>query len=272
MKFSERKGFTQVRKVVLTDSVSDPLRNSLWNVLWQYWFSAPAFLNWQKDKKPWVYAFAEYLYANVYKLPIDRLSRQTPEVIFEEIRSRFLSCEWFSVYDFIELTFNYLQRENELQDAINEVLERELAGYRLISGKIVDVTDQQEINALEEALGDDTFSGVQSHLQTALEHLSRRDNPDYRNSIKESISAVEAMVRIVSNNPKAKLSDALRSLDASKKLHPSLKEGFVKLYGYTSDEGGIRHAMLEEPDITAVDAKYMLLSCTSFINYLKALV
>ncbi len=36
------------------------------------------------------------------------------------------------------------------------------------------------------------------------------------------------------------------------------------------DADGIRHAMLEEPELTAADARYFLLSCTSFVNYLKA--
>ena len=30
------------------------------------------------------------------------------------------------------------------------------------------------------------------------------------------------------------------------------KEGFIKLYGYTSDAGGIRHAIMDEPKLTAV--------------------
>lgn len=55
-----------------------------------------------------------------------------------------------------------------------------------------------------------------------------------------------------------------------RRFSSAFKEGFVKLYGYTSDEGGIRHAMLEMPDLTAADAKYFLLSCTPFTNYLKS--
>ena len=60
------------------------------------------------------------------------------------------------------------------------------------------------------------------------------------------------------------MSDELRaSLSA-------LKAGFTSLYGYTNDDDGIRHAMLEEPNIDQSDAMYFLFSCTSFINYLKA--
>jgi len=53
-------------------------------------------------------------------------------------------------------------------------------------------------------------------------------------------------------------------------LHSALKEGFLKLYSYTNDENGIRHAMLEVPELNQADAKYFLLSCTSFVNYLKS--
>jgi len=78
------------------------------------------------------------------------------------------------------------------------------------------------------------------------------------------------MARVVVENPKATLGDALRVLEKRGTLHPALKDGFGKLYGYTSDEQGIRHAMLDEPSISAADAKFFLLSCTSFANYLKA--
>jgi len=45
----------------------------------------------------------------------------------------------------------------------------------------------------------------------------------------------------------------------------------MALYGYTSDSGGIRHALSDE-DVTPTfeDAKFMLVSCSAFINYLKA--
>jgi hypothetical protein len=111
---------------------------------------------------------------------------------------------------------------------------------------------------------------VRTHLTRALKLLSDRKAPDYRNSIKESISAVESIARDLTGMPKATLADALKVLERDNRLHPALKEGFLRLYGYTSDEGGIRHAMLEEPNLGAADAKYWLMSCTSFINYLKA--
>ena len=62
----------------------------------------------------------------------------------------------------------------------------------------------------------------------------------------------------------------MRSIEGRGLLHSALKDAFSKLYAYTSDEQGIRHAMLDEPNLTRADARFFLLSCTSFVNYLKA--
>ena len=51
-------------------------------------------------------------------------------------------------------------------------------------------------------------------------------------------------------------------------LHGALKASLSNLYGYTSDEDGIRHAMLEKPDITFNDAKFLPVSCSAFVNYI----
>ena len=41
------------------------------------------------------------------------------------------------------------------------------------------------------------------------------------------------------------------------------------LFGYTSDEGGIRHAEgLFVSEVSFEEAKFMLVSCSAFVNYL----
>jgi hypothetical protein len=150
------------------------------------------------------------------------------------------------------------------------ILEEELAGYRMVENIVTPITDEQEINTITEALEDTTFSGVSSHLKRALELLSNRENPDYRNSIKESISAVESMAKVIAQKPKADLEEALKVLERSGKIHGALKASFSNLYGYTSDEGGIRHSMLDEPNLSSHDAKFFLVSCAAFTNYLKS--
>jgi hypothetical protein len=107
------------------------------------------------------------------------------------------------------------------------------------------------------------------HLEQALELIANKKSPDYRNSIKESISAVEAMCQLITGNKKATLGDALRQIEGKVgTLHPAQKDAFSKLYGYTNDAQGIRHALLGETDLDVEDAVYMLVVCSAFINYL----
>ena len=76
-----------------------------------------------------------------------------------------------------------------------------------------------------------------------------RECPDYRNSIKESISAVESLVATVVGE-KGTLGQLIKKLEDEISLHPALRTAFGSLYGYTSDEGGIRHAILESKDLS----------------------
>jgi hypothetical protein len=101
-----------------------------------------------------------------------------------------------------------------------------------------------------------------------LTKISDRKNPDYRNSIKESISAIESVAKIISNNSKDSLGGALDKIKGKIKLHAALEKVFKQIYGYTSDSDGIRHALTEETNCDFEDAKYMLVSCSAFINYL----
>lgn len=269
--FSERKGLKPASEIIQTDGMTPALRTGLWNVLHLAFWSQHEFLYGRNQyDTPQIEFLSKRLWFQYFKKPIDKIPDHALRVV-EVIREYFFGCKWHEVYDFIEfIVQDQKANRSSLPKVLNEVLERELSGYRVVDGVVVDITSEQEIQMLDEALSEGRFGGVAAHLRRALELYSNRESPDYRNSIKESISAVEAMARIVAGNPKAILPDALKALEKGSKLHPALKDGFVKLYGYTSDESGIRHAMLEEPNLTASDARFFLLSCTSFVNYLKA--
>ena len=59
-------------------------------------------------------------------------------------------------------------------------------------------------------------------------------------------------------------------MERSARIHGALKSGFLSLYGYTSDEKGIRHALLEKdaPSADETDALFMMGACASFVSYL----
>ena len=104
-----------------------------------------------------------------------------------------------------------------------------------------------------------------------MQFYSDRENPDYENSIKEAISAVESVCCIITgmSGAQATLGNALKHLeDSGLSLHGALKSAFEKMYGYASDTDGIRHGGIDFKNAPAEDAKYMLISCSAFINYL----
>jgi hypothetical protein len=268
--FSQRKGFKPVAEVIQIDSMNGELRNCLWNCLEVNVWSQRGFVSSTVSRGPGeIDRFSFYLWDGYFKLPVDTRPHYTK--ILDEIRKYFFGCQWNEAYDFLEFVVHVRAKATpDLAYYLNSVLERELSGYRFVASMVTDITGAQETEALQEALRDSRFAGASRHLQRALELYADRKNPDYRNSVKESISAVESIARIVSGKEKAVLSDALKIIEKNGALHASLKEGFLRLYGYTSDKDGIRHAMLEEPDLTQADARYFLVACSAFVNYLKA--
>lgn len=265
--FSQRRGIKPVSELIQTSSMTGELRNSLWNAVQTIW--APKFLGGRPDEMH-VMWFAQGLWANYFREAVDDMPK-SPDAIVAEIRKRFFAYEWNEVYDFIENSLNYdFEKKSEMIEYMNFVLEREMSAFRIIEDEIVEISNELEREMLEEAFADNEHPAVRTHLQQAFTLLSHRDNPDYRNSIKESISAVESIAKTLSGNPKLTLGEAIKVIKKDSVIHPSLLDAFSKIYGYTNDESGIRHALMDLPNLNQDDAKYFLLTCTSFVNYLKA--
>jgi hypothetical protein len=269
MKFSQRNGVVTLPESLQPDQVTRELRASLWNALHLGLWDAPGVKRDSIGNYGSIISFARQLWFRHFKLPFSDIPRHPTEIL-ERLEKYFFACAWHEMYDFLEAVLDLAQSQ-KLRRFVGDVLETELAAYQLVGDQFVQITDPQELAALQETLSaGGRFAPVAAHFKRALELLSDRTKPDFRNSIKESISGVEAAACIVSGRSSATLGDALKTLERDHDLHKALKEGFSKLYGYTSDENGIRHAMLEEPDLSRADAKFFLLSCTSFVNYLKA--
>jgi hypothetical protein len=79
---------------------------------------------------------------------------------------------------------------------------------------------------------------------------------------------VESVARTLA--PSDKLSDALAQLEKSASIHNALKRGFAAIYGYTSDENGIRHPLLDDPQakVDEADGLFMIGACAAFVSYL----
>ena len=272
MKFSERNGIKSPKVNIQIDYIDDDLRNSLWNVI------DIIFLSELKNHENRYYnrtkfkVFYETIWFSFFKEPIDTIPTHKFDLI-NLLRDRFFYFEWYEIYDFIEFIVKNPQQFEieEIIKSFNAVLKRDLSGYRFIQTELVPITDEYQIEQIENAIVDTRnakLKSVNTHLKVSLEKLSDKLNPDFRNSIKESISAVESLVQIIAEDNKAELGKALKVIRDKIGLHGALEQGFKNLYGYTSNGDGIRHAITEEPNIDLEDAIYMLTSCSAFINYL----
>jgi len=273
-KFSQRYGYLPLENAFQREYVDEALRTKLWNVL--------KLTIWDKYK-PNDYRLKEVcgkinmmvrrLWFHFFNYDLDTLPNFLPQFYEDEntayhhLKKFFFSCNWFELYDFLE-AISLDQSEligDETREWINKILEEQNAAYRFVGGEIAEITDKQEIGAIEEGL-EYPEKAVRTHLETALRMLSDKQSPDYRNSVKESISAVEAACRLESGKENATLGDALKKIQ---NIHPALSKAFNQLYGYTSDASGVRHSLIDEPNITYADAKFMLVACSAFVSYLK---
>lgn len=185
--------------------------------------------------------------------------------------------EWFNKLNLLDYFINlliivpYKEEANQFIYEINYSFSRLNYGYRVLNNHITPITDNVEIESIEEAIKN-SDENIKEHLCQALKHLSDRDSPDYRNSIKESISAVGVLCREITGDND--LGKSLYVLEKKQnKLHPLLKKSFDTLYHYTNDKkSGIRHELMDSTGVyvpTLNEAKFMLVSCTALINYMR---
>lgn len=272
MKFSDRLGITTPKSVIQLNDIDSSLRNKLWNVIY---FLVIIPLEDEINNDLSFTRFNDFfisLWHNFFEKPIDTIPTDKFSVI-SIVRDYFFNTEWFNVYNIVDFIYVKLDTidKDEFKESINKVLASELSAYRYVGKELIQLTDKNEIMEIEDVLLNSeshNFQGVKLHIEHSLRILSNKEKPDYRNSIKESISAVEAAAQILTGDKNAELGKALTLLKSRIDLHGALEQGFKKIYGYTSDSSGIRHALLEKDNLDIEDAKFMLVSCSAFINYL----
>lgn len=270
--FSQRHGYSPLERAFQRESIDSALRTKLWNILKvTIWDRYDSHNRSYDDLTQRIDYLVKRLWFSYFNRDLDQLpdfyERYGKKGAYETLKDYFISCQWFEVYDLLETVGNDQSDllADETRKWINTTLEEHNAAYRFVGSEIAEITDRNEIQAIEAALAS-ADSPVRTHLDAALSMLSDKEAPDYRNSVKESISAVEAACRLVTGNTSATLGDALKRVH---NLHPAMSKAFSSLYGYTNDASGIRHSLTDEATITYADAKFMLVTCSAFVSYLK---
>jgi signal transduction histidine kinase len=269
--FSRRKGYTPPPVQGRLEELSDYTRNRLWDIFYLEIYSA----NQIDDPRGGVALFPEMvgfltrIWREFYHRRIDEYPGA--DQLFATFKDDFIALNWHFPFDIFEAIFqfpeNLMRDPDEVASQIRNALERENQAYTFVGGRFIERMTPQEVESVETALRT-PIEAIREHFETALQMLSNRENPDFRNSIKESISAVESACKELTGLKNATLGQALNALHQKRPLHQNLKNALQQLYSWTSDHGGIRHAIKDAENVERADAKFMLVACSAFVNYL----
>ena len=282
--FSEAHGMgscvTQLQFKEFDNKTRTSLYNSIYQLLFRTFKETEIFRESYSDETNYEDLFFQHLIMDVFseRVSINRLHPYRLVNLEDKLYKVFMDAPYNEVLDFVQYIIRWLtnmnkriKEKNMFFELMNQVFEDEYVGYRFVDGRITPITDKNEIGSIEDACNNE-FEGTRAHIKKAVGFIADREHKDYQNCIKESISAVESICSIVAEQKKSSLDDALKNLQKKGvKIHPQLESAFSKLYAYTNSEKGIRHANgMFESDVTFEEAKFMLVSCSAFVNYLTA--
>ena len=286
--FSQRNGMVAVREKLQVDEFDEGTRNVIWNEVLIYLKGTC-----RSD------LIVKRLRLDVFEFPIDSSPtvtryeaggiRRTRYVDYSDwIKKRILVGDVSEVLDIVEYLTDQdradewgheygLSRYGGLGEPVcalpcekvDDLFAGMCVGYRFVKGVLCRVVSEEAIKAIESAINESP-DAVAEQLNKALLAFADREHPNYANSVKEAISAVESQCCILTGDPKASLGEALKKLESTGvKIHPALNKALHQLYGYTSDDPGIRHGGIETANVDAPLAQFMLVSCSAFVNYLR---
>jgi hypothetical protein len=193
-----------------------------------------------------------------------------PTKLIREIRSVFETGNYASIFGWLEFVLKHPACPPTFAQDIDGTLRHCRAAYRVVEQTVIcPIASDTEHSTIVQAFADlaaNQFNGARAHLRSAASLLSAGK---YADSVRESIHAVEAVGRTLDQTADV-LSKALAKLEQKISIHPAMKKGFTSLYAYTSDEKGIRHALLDDSaaKVDETDALFMLGACAAFVSYL----
>lgn len=192
-----------------------------------------------------------------------------PSGFEKALRALCKSAPFHRVLDLVEFLDRHPICSSELKQDLANAFSANRSPYRIIDGLVVTIGVADQGAAFEKALAAAQSVGsgaARTHLINAGKAIT---DGQWAACVRDSIHAVEAISVWMAPGAKT-LGKALAVLERSGRLHSSLKLAFNQLYGYSSDEKGVRHALVFEDSarVDEADALFMLGACAAFVSYL----
>ena len=269
--FSQAAGIDPLPQPAKLGELPWKARNSLWSVIFE---SIRQTMDYYAGREilgePWRAIFYGF-HVSILDKPSDEFDSHL-RVQLPLVKDLVLDGSYNRVFDLLQYIMRHESAPQGFRDFLVTTLQKCLCAYSVIEGEctIVPSAIPEQRTSVAHAfstLVDGPFGGARQHL---LQSAERINSADYSGSVRESIHAVESVARRLDGNAGKSLSSALVSL--SKRglaLHGAFKSGIEKLYGYTSDEDGIRHSLSDvTTNVDAADAVFMFGACASFAAFL----
>lgn len=194
-------------------------------------------LSWDK-----VFDFSERLYSHL-TIDVNRYNRQTEE--WDHVASK------SEVQEFIANELRQLFLEEHLAFEFSNGLVRR-RGRRHTA---------EQVSRADLVLGDPRLSSARAHFNKALQFFRSALQPDYENTVKEAVCAVEATARsLFPSSSSSTLADVVKSItggDAGELPKP-IANTFHGLYGFRSGGEGVGHGGASAGAVTKGLAEYSL--------------
>lgn len=248
------------------------------------------------------YIQTEYHDHNRFKyinLELARMCRSTEVVADNDIHHLLYTTTWVNVFNFIERVYLKLLSEvnsydingeiegpikslSEVQEyyvnEINTLLNEEGLAYEFDKGLFNRKGFPKTVQSIENAtkvLSDPQLNKSRYHFLKALNFFNNIKDPDYENSIKEAICAVEAcLIALYSSDISKNFENCIRTIigNESNKVPAPLIDSLIKLYGYRNNGIGVSHATNKGLKVSIKEAEFMISVCADYITYFYSLL
>ena len=276
LSFSQAQGYEEIPKQLKLEEFPEYARINVWNCLYTSMKKCVIDTN----SGYYLYGDWEYIaqsiYADLFNLPMHEWQPELTQIgnkLYEFIQSMNFNV----VFDLIQLVLRHEHCPPDFIEAMKEVFEKSRLAYVITGNQEGPPPTIIPIATIEEGrvLVDSVQTLHQAGLTSAVTHLQESgkfiNQGDWVSSIRESVHAVESVARSIAPTTSNNLKTALRKLENQHgQFHPAIKNGILKLYGYASDEPGIRHANLDSKvsNASSDEALLMLGICASIASFL----
>lgn len=224
---------------------------------------------------------------------IARICRDMNPVTDSRIHPKLYQMEWYKVYEFIERMYHKLKEvykydingnieyeeynltfvQEYYSKEIKNLLSEENIGYDFHQGLFNRkgyLKTSKAINSAMAVLSDPKLNKSRLHYMKAIQYFNKIKEPDYENTIKESICALEAsLITLFSPEISKNFDLAIRKLSGNdiSKIPAPIIESIIKLYGYRNSGSGVAHATDKGLKVTAKEAELIISLTADYITY-----